>query len=255
MWEGDGGEARAERLRTDADSGGVQQAGGGIKRDGLDFEGGVGGVGLEDLEVGGEEGAGDEDGVGGGVVGEADGAAGGFIEGAGTVIERGVDGLEPGELGEEALVNPVREERALAALGLVRGVGGGEVADAGDLGDDGWDAIDGQAVAEEGGSGCVAGGEGSQAVNEGVVGKLVGDRRRGRHADVDGEVREKVIKPLGPDGAQHGGEVGIARGDVMAGELARERGGVVTQRRARGRGGGAGRGRGGRGGGGHGEGG
>ena len=182
----------------------------------------------EDFEVGRHQVAGDEHGVGFGIA-HADGADGGFEEGAGTLIERGVDGFETGQLGERGLVDPVRDERALRALGLVGRVGGRQVADRADVADDLMRAVDLQAVAEEGGLDRVLLREGLHAVGEGLVGELVGEVLRAGELHRAVDVRVHVREVLRADGDEHRLDVSLGRRDVMAGEFAGDLGRIVGQ--------------------------
>jgi hypothetical protein len=96
--EDDGGELLAEAGGGGGDAGGGEAAGGVLGGEEFQLHRGVGDVRAQDFEVGRQEVAGDEHGVGFGV-GHAHGADGGFEERAGAFVEGGVDGFEAGSAG------------------------------------------------------------------------------------------------------------------------------------------------------------
>ena len=226
--EDHGGELFAEARGGGGDAGGGQAAGGVLGGEEFQLHRRVGDVRAEDFEIGRHQVAGDEHGVGFGV-GHTHGADGGFEEGAGALIERGVDGFEAGQLGERGLVDPVGDQRALRALGLVRRVRSRQVTDRADVADDLVRAIDLQAVAEEGGLDGVLLREGLHAVREGLVLELIWEvlRTGELHRGVD--VRVHVREVLRADGGEHRLDVGFGRRDVMAGEFAGDLGRIVGQ--------------------------
>ena len=226
--EDDGGELLAEAGGRGGDAGGGEAAGGVFGGEEFQFHRGIGDVRTEDFEVGRHQVAGDEHRVGFGVA-HADGADGGFEEGAGTLVERGVDGFEAGQLGEGGLVDPVGDQRALRALGLVRGVGGRQVADRADVTDDLVGAVDLQSVAEEGGLDGVLFREVLHAVREGLVFELVGQILDAGELHRGVDVREHIREVLRADGGEHRLDVSFGRRDVMAGEFAGDLGRIVGQ--------------------------
>ena len=226
--EDDGGELLAEAGGRGGDAGGGEAAGRVLGSEEFQLHRGVGDVRAQDFEVGGEQVAGDEHRVGFGVA-HADGADGGFEERAGAVVERGVDGFEAGQLGERGLVDPVRDQRALRALGLIRRVGGRQVADRADVADDLMGAVDLQAVAEEGGLDGVLLREGFHAVRQRLVGEFVRQVLRAGELHRGVDVREHVREVLRADGGEHRPDVVVGRRDVMPGELAGDLGRIVRQ--------------------------
>ncbi len=67
----------------------------------------------------------------GGILLQAQPDTQGFVQSGRTVVQGRVDGLKASQLRHQALVNPVRHQGSLTALWLIRGVGGGQVADIG----------------------------------------------------------------------------------------------------------------------------
>ena len=226
--EDDGGELLAEAGGGGGDAGGREATGRVLGGEEFQLHRSVGDVRAQDFEVGRQEVAGHEHGVGFGV-GHAHGADGGFEERAGAFVERGVDGFEAGQLGERGLVDPVRDQRALRALGLVRRVRGREVADRADVTDDLMRAVDLQAVAEEAGLDRVLLRERFHAVGQGLVGEFVGQVLRAGELHRAVDVRVHVREVLRADGGEHRLDVCLGRRDVMAGEFARDLGRIVGQ--------------------------
>ena len=226
LGEDDGGDLAAVRGDAGLDGGAPDPAGCFFGREELELDGSLRAMGAEDFEVAGEEVGRDEDGVG---LGHADGADGGFEERAGAVVEGGVDGFEAGQLGERRLVDPVRDERALGALGLVGRVGRCQVTDRADMPDDFMGAVNLQAIAEEAGLGIVTLGERQHAVGEGGVFEFVRQVQLARELHVVGDMRVHVAELRRTNGLEHRLDVGLARRDIVPGELARNFGRIVGQ--------------------------
>ena len=108
------------------------------------------------------------------MLGEAGGATAGLEQGTGAVIEGGIDGFKTRQLRHEALVNPMGQQSALAALGLVRRVSGGQVADVVDFAIDGGHTVKREAIAQKGGGWTITRGHGGEVGLQVFVGKLFG---------------------------------------------------------------------------------
>ena len=183
----------------------------------LEFHRDFSAVCAENFEVTWEEVRCDEDGV---ALGHTDGTDGGFEEGAGAIVEGGIDRFETGELGEGGLVDPVRDERALRAFGLVGRVGSREVTDRADVSDDLMRPVDLETVAEEARLGVVTLGECQHAVGEGGVFELVWEVELPWELHVACDVRVHLAELRRADSLEHRLDVRFARRDVVPGEFA-----------------------------------
>ena len=142
-----------------------------------------------------------------GAAGDAEGHQHRLGDGAAAVVEAGVGDVHAGELADQRLILEERLQAALAGLGLVRRVGGVELAAAGDGIDDGRDEVVVAAAAEEAdrvvGRAIAAASAWMCCVSS--ISVSAGGMSSGRRSrSVGRDVGEQVIDGLGADGREHG---------------------------------------------------
>ena len=225
-----GGEAFGCLLPHRVEGGKVKASAGRVNGGDGEFDLGFPNQGIEDLAIFVEEATGKENSGSTGI--RPDGAGDGLEKGGGTVVEGGVDGLEAGQGGEGALVDPMGDQGTLASLGLIGCVGGRKWPQFGDGIDDGVSFPGWEEVADEGVPELCLLGKGEQLCDRLVVLQFLGEVRALLKDKGLVDVAEQFAGIGQADRVEHGTDFILTCRDVVPLRFPGEFRGVIVQVRA-----------------------